>query len=69
MKEIDRIGDWIDSIRDSNRVTMTMYDNIKEVQGRSKAQILEVDKYCSVASMETFIDDSKKELTSIEVMV
>ena len=41
VEEIDRIKYSIDSIRDSNRVMMTMYDNIKEEQGRGKAQILE----------------------------
>ena len=47
---------------------MTMYDNIKEVQERAKAQILEADKFYSAASMQIFVDDSKEEVISIEVI-
>ena len=48
---------------------MTMYYNIKEVQGRAKAQILEVDKFYIASNMEIFIYDSREEILSIEVVV
>ena len=48
---------------------MTMYDKIKEVQDRAKAQILEEDKFYSAASMEIFADDSREELVSIKAIV
>ena len=69
VEEIAQVEDWIDSIKDINRVVMTMYDNIKEIQGIAKAQILEEDKFYSATNMEIFIDDSREEPTSIEVVV
>ena len=54
MEEIDKVEDWIDLIKDSIRVIMTLYDQIKEVERKAKAQILEADKFYSAASMEFF---------------
>ena len=68
-EEIDKVEDWIDSIKDSFRAMMTLYDQIKEVENRAKAQILEVDKFYSAASMEIFTDNSMDELASIETIV
>ena len=45
-----------------------MYDKIKEVQERAKAQILEVDRFYSMASMDIFADYLREELTSIEAI-
>ena len=67
-KEIDKVKDWIDSIKESTRVIVALYDKIKEVENRIKAQILEVDKFYSVASMELFTNYSMDELESIETV-
>ena len=56
-EEMDKVEDWIDLIKDSTRVMMTLYDQIKEVENIAKAQILEVDKFYSATSMEIFIDN------------
>ena len=48
---------------------MTLYDQIKEVKDRAKAQNLKADKLYSAASMEIFIDNSIHELLSIETIV
>ena len=67
-KEIYKVEDCIDLIKDSTRAMMTLYDQIKEVENIAKAQILEVDKFYSVASMEIIIDNSMDELASIETI-
>ena len=53
-EEIDKVEDWIDSIKDSTRAMMTLYDQIKEVENRAKTQILEADKFYCATSMEFF---------------
>ena len=37
VEEIDHVDYLIDSIRDSSRVMITIYDNIKKIQGKAKA--------------------------------
>ena len=59
--ELDKIDDWIDNMKNSNKVMLSLWGNIQQIQGRANAQILEVDKYYSIASMEIFIDDSQDE--------
>ena len=68
-EEIDKVEDWIDSIRDSTSVMMTLYDQIQEVENRAKAQILEVDKFYSVDSMDIFIVNLMEELASTDTLV
>ena len=68
-EEIDQVEDWIDSIKEGTRAMMTLYDQIKEVENRARAQILEADKLYSAASMETFTDNSMEELVSIETII
>ena len=48
---------------------MTLYDQIKEVENRAKAQILEADKFYCVATMEIFKDYSMDEVERIETIV
>ena len=67
--ELDKIQDWMDSIEDGNKEMLALYGNIQEIWGRAKAQILEVDKYYSMASMKIFIDDSKDEFTSAKFVI
>ena len=69
VEEIDKVEDWTNSIKDSTRAMMTLYDQIKEVENRAKAQILEADKFYSAASMEIFTDNFIEDLVSIEIVV
>ena len=66
---MEKFEDWINSIRDSTRAMMTLYDQIGEVENRAKAQILEVDKFYSATSMEIFKNNSIEELVNIETIV
>ena len=68
-KEIDKVEDWIDLIKDCTRSMMTLYDQIKEVENRARDQIMEADKLYSAASMDIFTDNSMDELVSIEAVV
>ena len=68
-KEIDQVEDWVDTIKDGTRAMMTLYDQIKKVENRAKAQILEVDKLYSATGMEIFTDKSMEELVSIETII
>ena len=69
VEEIDQVEDWVDSIKEGTKAMMTLYDQIKEVENRARAQILEVDKLYSVASMDIFTDNSMDELESTETIV
>ena len=69
VKEINEVEDWIDLVKDVTRAMMTLYDQIKEVANRARAQILEADKLYSVASMEIFTKNFMEELVSIETVI
>ena len=68
-EEIDQVEDWIDLIKDGTRAMMSLYDQIKEVENRARAQILEADKMYSAASMGIFTDNSMEELVSVEIVI
>ena len=69
VEEIDQVEDWIDLIKDETRAMMTLYDQIKEVENRARAQILEADKLYSAASMEIFTNNSMEELVNVETII
>ena len=38
-EELDKMEDCMDTIEDGNKVMLSLYNNIQEIQGRAKAQI------------------------------
>ena len=68
-EELENIENMMDNIEDGNKVMFSLYGDIYEIQVRAKAQILEVDKFYSVANMEIFIDNSMDELASTKTLV
>ena len=59
----------IENIEEGNKVMLSLYDNIQQIQDRAKAQVLEVDKYYSAASMGIFTNDYRDKMESTEVVI
>ena len=59
----------MDSVEEGNKVMLTLYDHILEIQDRAKSQIFEIGNYYRKAGMGIFNDDSIEELASATVVI
>ena len=62
--QLDETNGWIDNIQEGNKVISALYEDIEEMKNWDKTQILEVDRYYSMANMKFFFDDSREKLSS-----
>lgn len=67
--ELDKINDWVESIQAGNKVILSQYDDIQEMQTRVWTHIFEADNYYNATNLEIFKNDSKDQLSTTETVV
>lgn len=68
-EEMDHISYQVESIQFGNKVMLSLYKDIQEMQAKVQDQILEKDNYYNVASGEIFNDESNEKMSVVEVVV
>ena len=68
-EELDMIDDWIEKIKDGNKVMETLHEEIHRLKDQAWEKILEAEKLCSDACLDIFEDEEWEKLLPVEVVV